>query len=168
MLASWTADMWSPIINLFSFIPSYGFMIIVFTICLKIILSPLDYWQKKVSRSSMMKQQKLQPEIAKLQKKYGQNTQMLNQKTMELYKREGYNVIGSCLSMFVNLALTLFIFFTLFTGLQGISQEKTYKQYLEIEVPNTSITLTNNITTPILANIIIGLNIIIKFIKKLK
>ncbi|MBQ7977706.1 MAG: membrane protein insertase YidC [Clostridia bacterium] len=133
MLASWTADMWSPIINLFSFIPSYGFMIIVFTICLKIILSPLDYWQKKVSRSSMMKQQKLQPEIAKLQKKYGQNTQMLNQKTMELYKREGYNVIGSCLSMFVNLALTLFIFFTLFTGLQGISQEKTYKQYLELE-----------------------------------
>lgn len=133
LLASWTTDMWSPIINLFSFIPSYGFMIIVFTICLKIILSPLDFWQKKVSRASMVKQQKLQPELAKLQKKYGQNRQILNQKTMELYKRENYNVVGSCLSMFINLALTIFIFFTLFTGLIGISQDKTYNQYLELE-----------------------------------
>ena len=133
MLASWTTDMWSPIINLFSFIPSYGFMIIVFTICLKIILSPLDFWQKKVSRASMLKQQKLQPEIAKLQKRYGNNKQLLNQKTMELYKRENYNVVGSCLSMLLNLAITLFIFITLFTGLIGISQDKTYNQYLEIE-----------------------------------
>ena len=133
MLASWTTDMWSPIINLFSFIPSYGFMIIVFTICLKIILSPLDFWQKKVSRSSTLKQQKLQPEIAKIQKRYANNTQMINQKTMELYKREGYNVVGSCLSMLLNLAITLFIFITLFLGLIGISQNKTYNQYLELE-----------------------------------
>ena len=133
MLASWTTDMWSPIINLFSFIPSYGFMIIVFTICLKIILSPLDFWQKKVSRASTLKQQKLQPEIAKIQKRYANNTQMINQKTMELYKREGYNVVGSCLSMLLNLAITLFIFITLFLGLIGISQDKTYNQYLELE-----------------------------------
>ena len=133
MIASWTTDMWSPIINLFNFIPSYAFMIIVFTICLKIILSPLDFWQKKVSRSSMMKQQRLQPELAKLQKRFGNNQQLLNQKTMELYKREGYNVVGSCLSMVFNLAITLFIFFTLFTGLIGISQDRTYNQYLEIQ-----------------------------------
>ena len=89
MLASWTTDMWSPIIELFNFIPNYGFMIIVFTICLKLILSPLDFWQKKVSRASTLKQQKLQPEIAKIQKKYANNTQMINQKTMELYKKDG-------------------------------------------------------------------------------
>lgn len=133
MIASWTTDMWSPIINLFSFIPSYGFMIIVFTICLKIILSPLDFWQKKVSRASMVKQQKLQPELEKIKKRYGNNQQMVNQKTMELYKRENYNVIGSCFSMILNLALTLFIFFTLFTGLIGISQDRTYNQYLEVQ-----------------------------------
>ena len=133
MLASWTTDIWSPIIELFNFIPNYGFMIIVFTICLKLILSPLDFWQKKVSRASTLKQQKLQPEIAKIQKKYANNTQMINQKTMELYKKEGYNVVGSCLSMVLNLAITLFIFITLFMGLIGISQNKTYAQYLELE-----------------------------------
>ena len=132
-LANWTMDMWSPIINLFDFIPNYGFMIIVFTIVLKLILSPLDIWQRKVSRDSMRKQQKMQPELQKLKKQYQNNTQALNQKTMQLYKKEGYNVVGSCLSMLINLILTAFIFITLFTGLVGISQEKIYNQYTQLE-----------------------------------
>ena len=132
-LANWTMDMWSPIINLFDFIPNYGFMIIVFTIVLKLILSPLDIWQRKVSRDSMRKQQKMQPELQKLKKQYQNNPQALNQKTMQLYKKEGYNVVGSCLSMLINLILTAFIFITLFIGLVGISQEKIYNQYTQLE-----------------------------------
>ena len=132
-LANWTMDMWSPIINLFDFIPNYGFMIIVFTIILKLILSPLDIWQRKVSRDSMKKQQQMQPELQKLKKQYANNPQVLNQKTMQLYKKEGYNVVGSCLSMLLNLVITAFIFITLFTGLVGISQEKIYNQYLQLE-----------------------------------
>ena len=132
-LANWTMDMWSPIINLFDFIPNYGFMIIVFTIVLKLILSPLDIWQRKVSRDSMRKQQKMQPELQKLKKQYANNPTALNQKTMQLYKKEGYNVVGSCLSMLINLVLTAFIFITLFTGLVGISQDKIYNQYTQLE-----------------------------------
>ena len=79
LLAGWTMDMWSPIINVFSFIPNYGWMIIVFTIALKLILSPLDIWQKKVSRDSMRKQEKMQPQLDKLKKQYGNNQQLLNQ-----------------------------------------------------------------------------------------
>ena len=133
LLGGWTSDMWGPIINLFSFIPSYAWMLIVFTIILKIILSPLDFWQRKVSRDSMQKQAKLQPEIEKLQKKYGNNQQMLNQQTMALYKREKYNVVGSCVSMLVNMVITLFVFITLFTALGEISSDKIYKQYTELE-----------------------------------
>jgi len=133
LLAGWTMDMWSPIINLFSFIPNYGWMIIVFTIALKIVLSLLDIWQRKVSRDSTLKQQKLQPQLQKLQKQYGNNKQLLNQKQMALYKKEGYNVVGSCMSMLVNLVLTLFIFFTLFSGLTELSQENTYQQYKNLE-----------------------------------
>ena len=133
MIASWTVDMWSPIINLFSFIPSYGFMIIVFTIALKLVLSPLDVWQRKVSRDSMIKQQKMQPELEKIKKACGNNQQLLNQKTMQLYKKNGYNVFGSCFSMLLNMALTLFIFITLFTALMGISQEKIYNQYKNLD-----------------------------------
>lgn len=129
LLADWTADMWGPIINLFSFIPSYGWMIIVFTICLKLVLSPLDFWQRKVTRNMTVKQQRLQPEMEKLRKRYGNNAQLLNQKTMELYKKENFNMFGSCFSMLINLVITIFIFMTLFYGLMGISQQQILKQY---------------------------------------
>ena len=129
LLASGLTDMWNSIINLFSFIPNYGWMIVVFTICLKLVLSPLDFWQRKVSRDTAKKQAKLQPEIAKLQKKFGNNRQVLNQKTMELYKREKFNIAGSCVGMLVNLALTLFIFISLFTSLIAISHDKISTQY---------------------------------------
>lgn len=133
MLANWTTDMWSPIINLFSFIPNYAWSIIVFTIVLKIILSPLDFWQRKVQRDSTKKQQQLQPLIEKLQKQYGNNKQVLNQKTMDLYKKHNYNVVGSCVSMLINFVLTIFIFFTLFYGLTGMAQNKIYEQYQNLQ-----------------------------------
>jgi len=133
LIAGWTSDMWLPVINLFSFIPNYAWMILVFTVVLKIVLSPLDFWQRKVSRDSMKKQARLQPEMQKIQKKYANDKQQLNQKTMELYKRENYNVVGSCLSMIVNMGLTLFIFITLFTGLSEIAQQKIYTQYTELQ-----------------------------------
>ncbi len=128
-LAGWTQDMWSAIIGLFSFIPNWGFMIIVFTIVLKLILSPLDYWQRKITRKNAVKQASMQPELEKIQKRYGNNKQLLNQKTMELYKRENFSVMGSCVGMLVNMALTLFIFFTLFSGLTGMSNTEVVNQY---------------------------------------
>ncbi len=141
LLAGWTMDMWSPIINLFNFIPSFGFMIIVFTIILKLILSPLDFWQRKVSRASTIKQAEMQPELAKIQKACGNNKQLLNQKTMQLYKKHNYNLAGSCVSMLLNMAITLFIFITLFSGLMDMSKDKIYKQYQDLStVYNTNLT----------------------------
>ena len=132
-LGGWTQDMWSAIIGLFSFIPNWGWMIIVFTIILKIILSPLDYFQRRLARKNAQKQAALQPELLKIQKKFGNNKQVLNQKTMELYKRNNYSLMGSCVGMLVNMGITLFIFFTLFSGLTEISNTKMTKEYEVLE-----------------------------------
>lgn len=136
-MLSWTQDMWSAIIGLFGFIPNWGWMIIVFTICLKIVLSPLDYWQRKMARKNQQKQALMQPELEKIQKRYGNNRQLLNQKTMELYKRENFSVMGSCLGMLINMAITLFIFFTLFSGLTGMSNTEVVNQYKTLETEYT-------------------------------
>ncbi len=132
MLANWQMDMWSPIINLFGFIPSFGFMIIVFTICLKLVLSPLDFFNKKISRSSSLKQAQIQPKLEKLRKQI-KDPKILNQKTMELYKKEGYNIYGSCGFMLLNLVITLFVFISLWGGLSQIAESKILKQYQEIQ-----------------------------------
>jgi len=111
------------------FIPSFGLTIILFTIALKLILSPLEVYQKVTTKKQSEMQAKLQPELDKLQKRFANNKEMLNQKTAELYKRENYNVMGSCLGMLVNLVITLVVFITLFTSLNQISQYKIKTEY---------------------------------------
>ena len=55
---------WGTIIGWFqSFIPSFGLTIIVFTIALKLILSPLEIYQKISSKKTAEKQAILQPKI---------------------------------------------------------------------------------------------------------
>lgn len=122
--------LWGTIINWFnSFIPSFGLTIIVFTVALKLILSPLEVYQKITTKKQTEVQAKLQPQLEKLQKKFGNNKDMLNQKTAELYKKENFNVMGSCLGLLINLILTLVIFITLFSSLNQISQYNIKTEY---------------------------------------
>ena len=65
-----------------SVIHNYGWSMVVFTLLIKLVLLPLDY----KSRKSMRRMTKLQPQIAKLQKKYANDKEKLNQKTLELYR----------------------------------------------------------------------------------
>ncbi len=125
----WTESAWGAIINLFSFIGNYGWMIIVFTICLKLVLSPFDFMQKHTTSKNQRMMAIMQPELDKLQKKYSDNKEVLQQKQMEVYKKYNYNVVGSCLFMFVGMAIPMFIFFSLFSSLNQISAIKIYNQY---------------------------------------
>ena len=125
----WTSSAWGAIINLFSFIGNYGWMIIVFTVCLKLVLSPFDFMQKHTAQKNQKMMAIMQPELDKIQKKYGDNKEMIQQKQMEIYKKHNYNLVGSCLLMLVGMAVPMFIFFSLFSSLNQISAIKIYNQY---------------------------------------
>ena len=74
---------------------SYGWAMVVFTILIRLVLTPLDI----KSRVSMRKTSKLQPQMQALQKKYANDKEKLNQKMAELYKKEHVNPLSSCLPM---------------------------------------------------------------------
>ncbi len=125
---------WEQIIMAFhNGIPNYAWAIIIFTLVLKIVLLPLDFFNRRMTVKNTKVQAVIQPEIEKIQKKYGNNKQMINQKTMEIYKKYNYNVTGSCVLMLVYMALTLFIFITLFSGLNSMAAYKVGYQYQEME-----------------------------------
>lgn len=125
---------WEKIIMAFhNGIHNYAWAIIVFTIVLKIILLPLDFLNKYVTAKNAKVQKTIQPELEKIQKQYGNNKQIINQKTMELYKKNNYSVTGSCVVMLINMALTLTIFITLFSGLNSMAAYKVQYQYNEIQ-----------------------------------
>lgn len=107
----------------------YGWTILVLIVLLKLVLSPLDYLIKHSTKKQTLVQQKLAPEMAKLQKKYGDNQQMIQTQQQALYKREKFNVFGSCIIMLVNLVVTMVIFFTLFSSLRTLSSYQAIEQY---------------------------------------
>ena len=74
---------------------SGGLAIILFTIFLKLLLTPLSLMQTK----SMKAMQAIGPEIAALKKKYPKDRERLAQEQMRLYKEHGVNPAAGCLPM---------------------------------------------------------------------
>ena len=61
--SAWPADnFWATLIKLFD-VGSYAWTIILFTLVLKLILSPLDFLQRFYTNKTMCAQQKLQPQL---------------------------------------------------------------------------------------------------------
>jgi YidC/Oxa1 family membrane protein insertase len=91
-----------PLFNfLHLFIPNYGFVIVVFSIIIKIVVYPLT----KKSYQSMKKMSLLQPKIAELKEKYKDDQQKMSKETMRMYKTYGVNPAGGCLPMLLQMPI---------------------------------------------------------------
>ena len=126
--------MWESIVfGLESLVKNYGLTIILVTLAIKLVLLPFDFYNRYINKRNSAKMAIIQPEIEKVQKKYGANRDVVNQKTMEVYKKHNYNVMGSCLGMLLNMVLTMVVFFTLFSGLNKIASYKIYTEYTTLQ-----------------------------------
>jgi len=97
---------------LFSFLTkyfSYGISIIVLTIIVKILISPITYKQYL----SQAKMKVLKPEIEEINKKYKDDPMKRQQETMSLYTRSGANPMAGCLPALAQMPIffALFVFF---------------------------------------------------------
>lgn len=111
-------------------IGSYGWTVVVFTVFLKIVMLPLDFWQRYSSRKSTLKMQRIQPLLEGIDKRYGANTQRANEEKQKLYKKQGYSVLATCLPMI----LSMVIFFVMFAGLRQYSQYCTVQTFESLTV----------------------------------
>ncbi len=88
---------------------SWGLAIIGLTIVVRVALLPLTLRQFK----SMQALQKLQPEIKKLQEKYKDDKQRLNQEMMKFYQENKVNPLGSCLPLAAQMPVFISLFYML-------------------------------------------------------
>jgi len=86
---------------LHNFIPNYGFVIILFSLIIKVLLYPLT----RKSMQSMKKMQLLQPKIAELKEKFKDDQQKISVETMNLYSKYGINPAGGCLPMLLQMPI---------------------------------------------------------------
>jgi YidC/Oxa1 family membrane protein insertase len=87
--------------------PSYGLAIIIMTILIKLLLSPLT--AKQIASTKAMS--RIQPKMKELQARYKDDKVTLNQKLSELYKKEGVNPLAGCLPLIVQMPIMIGIFY---------------------------------------------------------
>lgn len=127
-------EMWIGIIEwISSAIPSYAWAIVLLTIGIKLIMLPLDFYNKKISRKNAEMQSVIQPQLEKAKAQYGHDQQIYNQKMNEIYRSNNYNVVGSCLFMLVNLVLTFTIFISLLNGMNEMASRRITQQYSSLQ-----------------------------------
>jgi YidC/Oxa1 family membrane protein insertase len=91
-----------PLFNfIHNFIPNYGFVIIIFSLIIKIVVYPLT----KKSYKSMKKMQMLQPKILEIKEKLKDDPQKMNKETMKLYQTYGVNPAGGCLPLVLQMPI---------------------------------------------------------------
>ncbi len=98
--------------------------IVIFTLVLKTIVLPLDVFSKFKTKKQSLIMERMRPQMEKLQKQYANDKNMYNQKVMELYKKNGYSMMGICLPTLVSLVIFMIVF----------SQFSTYSQYANLEL----------------------------------
>ena len=111
-----------PVFNfLGSFIPSYGLIILIMTILIKLILWPLAHKSYK----SQARMRFLAPDIKALNDKYPDKEQAMQkqQKMMELYRQAGANPMSGCLPLLLQMPIlvAMFTFFPSCIELRGQS-----------------------------------------------
>lgn len=109
---------------IYNFIPNYGVALILFTILIKLILLPLSL----KSQRSMVKQQKLMPQMQELQKKYANDKEKLNKEMMELYRANGANPASGCLPLLLQFPIIIGLF-------QVIQKPLSYMLHVNFNAP---------------------------------
>ena len=103
------------------FMTNYGLIILLMTILIKIVVSPLTIKSYK----SSAKMQVLKPEIDQLNKKYPNEKDAMKkqQAMMDLYRKAGVSPMGGCLPMLLQMPI-LFAMFRFFPACIDLRQQK--------------------------------------------
>lgn len=107
----WLGSIISWLFDLFSdFYGAVAIGVIVFTLCLKTIVLPLDIYSRVKTKKQSLLMERMRPQMEKLQKQYANDKNMYSQKVMELQKANGYNPLGACLPMIISLVIFMVVF----------------------------------------------------------
>lgn len=104
--------------------------VILFTVILKLITLPFDFFSRVSMRKNSLKMEQMRPELEKLQKQYANDKNLYSQKMMALYKKNGYSMWGSCLPTII----TLVIFIVAINAFTSYSQYQNREYFYNMSL----------------------------------
>jgi YidC/Oxa1 family membrane protein insertase len=114
-----------------SVVPSWGWSIVIMTICIKLLFWPLT---AKASRSQK-RMASIQGPMAELKEKYKDKPQKMQQETLKLFKEHQVNPVAGCLPMLIQMPIFLGLFYMLRTA-----SELRFESFLwvsDLSLPDT-------------------------------
>lgn len=122
-----------------SVVGSFGVSILVLTAIVRVVLHPLT----RKSQVSMVKMQKLQPQINEIRRKYASDQKKASAEQMRLFREYGVNPMGGCLPMLLQLP----IFIALFRALREayVLRQAGFLYIDDLSLPDALFVLPNGI-----------------------
>lgn len=105
---------------IYRLVPSYFVAIFLFTLLIRLLCFPLNIKQQK----SQVDRAKLAPRLERLEKKYANDRQKLQQKQQELYQKEGVSLTGGCLPMLLQMLVLMSIIAVIYKPLTYVQTNK--------------------------------------------
>lgn len=113
----WVAEILGLLMNgIFSVINAIGFpnvalAIVLFTLIMYLLMTPLQIKQQKFSKMNAI----MQPELQKIQKKYGgkkdeASMNKMNQETQAVYEKYGVSPMGSCVQLLIQMPVLIALY----------------------------------------------------------
>lgn len=115
---------------IYSLVNNYGIAVMIFTILVRLVLTPLEV----KSRKGMRKMAEIQPKLNAIQQKYAKDQAKLQQKQSELMKKEHYNPLSGCLPLLIQWP----VLFCMFYAMRDIANVKVIEHtfsFLQNEAP---------------------------------
>ena len=122
--------------KLYVVIPNYGLAIIVLTILVRLVVSPLMVRQMR----SAEKMRAVQPRVKALQEKYKDDRQKQSEEMMKLWREEGVNPLGGCLPVFLQFPVLIGLFYALQSSI-GLRQAPFVLWIDDLSQPATLFTI---------------------------
>lgn len=124
--ANWISQM---LMGIFEWLGNYGWTIILFTLLLRVLTLPLDFWQKFSMKKNSKIMGEITPIMQKIDKAYANNPQAANAEKQKLMKKYRYNPMASCLPTIV----TMVVFIIMFQGLNNCSSTLNIQVYQKLQ-----------------------------------
>ncbi|MHB8427962.1 MAG: membrane protein insertase YidC [Acidiferrobacterales bacterium] len=93
---------------------NWGWSIILLTVLIKLVFYPLS----ATSYRSMAHLRRVQPKLASLKERYGDDREKLSQAMMEIYKTEKINPLGGCLPIVVQIPVFISLYWVLLQSVE--------------------------------------------------
>ncbi|MCL1051159.1 membrane protein insertase YidC [Shewanella abyssi] len=97
-----------------SLVTNWGIAIILITLTVRGMLYPLT----KAQYTSMAKMRNLQPKLAEMKERLGDDRQKMGQAMMELYKKEKVNPMGGCLPILLQMPIFIALYWVLLESVE--------------------------------------------------